>query len=67
MLAVLKILTAYTFALGAKVRSVGTVTRYTGIRTRFQGKRFFVLRSVQPSCGAHPASVVAGVFGVGGV
>jgi len=50
MLAALKILRAYTFALGTRVRSVGAVTRYTGIRTRFQRKRFFLLRSVQPSC-----------------
>lgn len=62
-----KILRAYGVAPGARVRSVGTVARYTGIKTRFQRKRFFVLRSLQTRCGAHPASVVAGrLFGVPG-
>jgi len=41
MLAALKVLRAYIFALGARVRSVGTVTRYTGIKTRYQRKKFF--------------------------
>jgi hypothetical protein len=62
----LKTVRAYTFTLGPTIRSVGAMTGYTRFRTRFQVKRFFVLRSVQPSCGAHPASVVARLFGVRG-
>ena len=47
----LKIVITYPFTLGARIRSVGAVTGFTRFRTRFQRKRFFVLRSVQPSCG----------------